>query len=110
MNQFLDLSTMSTIKEVLNSINQNNIDAFINHDLSFALSAKEDHDVVQPDVFTIRSYQQQLYQQGKGTNSIIYMETGCGKTLVILMLMFHQILKFKDKKVVFLTNTIELAK
>lgn len=30
-----------------------------------------------------------LYEQGRGNNSIIYLETGTGKTLVLVMLMWH---------------------
>lgn len=29
-----------------------------------------------------------LFEKGKGKNSIIYLETGLGKTLVIIMLMW----------------------
>jgi endoribonuclease Dicer len=66
--------------------------------------------------FEIREYQLELYKKGRGKNSIIYLETGTGKTLILIMLMWHQLNIQKNKKVitlfiylkqvVFLANTI----
>lgn len=41
--------------------------------------------------FTFREYQYEMFENGKGRNSIIYLETGMGKTLIIIMLMWHQL-------------------
>jgi len=30
-----------------------------------------------------------MYEKGKDKNSIIYMETGTGKTLILIMLLWH---------------------
>ena len=48
----------------------------------------------------------ELYEKGIGKNSIIYLETGLGKTLVIIMLMWDRLIKFPQKKIVFLANTV----
>lgn len=57
----------------------------------------------------IRNYQQQLYEDATKENSIIYLETGTGKTLITVMLVWHYLCKEPNKKVVFLANNISLV-
>ncbi|CAD8120142.1 unnamed protein product [Paramecium sonneborni] len=71
----------------------------------------EDDDTIADTIeeFEFRDYQIELYEKGIGKNSIIYLETGLGKTLVIIMLMWDRLLKYPKKKVLFLANTIQLV-
>ncbi|CAD8194784.1 unnamed protein product [Paramecium pentaurelia] len=89
------LSSISNNQEILN-----NTVRLIDEDDTIADTIEE---------FEFRDYQIELYEKGIGKNSIIYLETGLGKTLVIIMLMWDRLFKFPNKKIVFLANTIQLV-
>ncbi|CAK88583.1 unnamed protein product (macronuclear) [Paramecium tetraurelia] len=61
--------------------------------------------------FEIRDYQIDLFQKSKEKNSIIFLETGRGKTHIALMHIYYYIKKngFQNTKLVFLANTIQLV-
>lgn len=57
----------------------------------------------------MRPYQRTIYENAKNKNSIIYLETGTGKTFISLMLSYYYLRK-NDKKVIFLANTVQLVR
>jgi len=60
---------------------------------------------------TLRSFQANLLNNSRDTNSIIYLPTGTGKTRIAICAMYYYLCKFgTDKKIVFLANTIQLVK
>ncbi|KAL4495065.1 hypothetical protein ABPG72_015765 [Tetrahymena utriculariae] len=65
-------------------------------------------------IYEIRNYQKELFKNSYNKNSIIYLETGAGKTMVATMLInyFFQKQKKADKKkkIIFLANTVQLVK
>ncbi|CAD8179435.1 unnamed protein product [Paramecium pentaurelia] len=63
------------------------------------------------EIFELRDYQIDLFQRSKEKNSIIFLETGRGKTHIALMHIYHYIKKngFQNTKLVFLANTIQLV-
>ncbi|CAD8115305.1 unnamed protein product [Paramecium sonneborni] len=97
LSQFIDqmLASISNNQEILN----NNV-CLVEDDDTIADTIEE---------FEFRDYQMELYEKGIGKNSIIYLETGLGKTLVIIMLMWNRLLKYPKKKILFLANTIQLV-
>ena len=59
----------------------------------------------------LRDYQMLLFEKSKGKNSIIYLPTGTGKTMVAITAMYYTLCKEgEERKVVFLANTIQLVK
>lgn len=52
-----------------------------------------------------------MFKNSLDSNSIIYLPTGCGKTLVSILAMHYYFMKYgTDRKIVFLANTITLVK
>lgn len=59
----------------------------------------------------VKPQQEELFKNSLDRNSIIYLPTGCGKTLVSILAMHYYFIKYGfEKKVVFLANTIQLVK
>ncbi|KAL4450789.1 hypothetical protein ABPG74_011631 [Tetrahymena malaccensis] len=65
-------------------------------------------------IYEIRNYQKELFRNSYNENSIIYLETGAGKTMVATMLINYFFQKQKKvqqkKKIIFLANTVQLVK
>lgn len=64
--------------------------------------------------FGKRIYQEQIFDNSINRNSIIYLDTGTGKTFISIMLIYFYLKRaelFPDepKKIMFLVNTIQLA-
>jgi endoribonuclease Dicer len=60
---------------------------------------------------TLRDFQTTLFQNSRNRNSIIYLPTGTGKTRVAIASMYYYLCKEgKNKKIIFLANTIQLVK
>ena len=63
------------------------------------------------ETIKLRDYQMLLFEKSKGKNSIIYLPTGTGKTMVAITAMYYTLCKEgESRKVVFLANTIQLVK
>lgn len=66
-----------------------------------------------PKIQSIREYQDEIFVKSLNMNSIIYLETGTGKTLVSAMLIYYYLKKFQckrnQKKIFFLANTTQLV-
>ena len=59
----------------------------------------------------LRDYQNILFKNSKNRNSIIYLPTGSGKTMVSIASMYYYLCREgENKKIVFLANTIQLVK
>ncbi|CAK63262.1 unnamed protein product (macronuclear) [Paramecium tetraurelia] len=98
-------SLSSLVDQMLSSISNNQ--EILNNKVNLL---EEDDTIVDTiEEFEFRDYQIELYEKGIGKNSIIYLETGLGKTLVIIMLMWDRLFKYPDKKIVFLANTVQLV-
>ncbi|EDK31487.2 dicer-related RNase III protein Dcr2p, putative (macronuclear) [Tetrahymena thermophila SB210] len=65
-------------------------------------------------IYEIRNYQKELFKNSYSKNSIIYLETGAGKTMIATMLINYFFQKQKKapqkKKIIFLANTVQLVK
>lgn len=58
----------------------------------------------------IRKYQNQIYHLAKNRNGIAVLETGTGKTVIAISLIAYHLNKFLlEKKIVFLTETVQLC-
>ncbi len=59
----------------------------------------------------LKEYQRTLFRNSINRNSIVYLPTGAGKTLVSILAMYYYLCKLADtKKIIFLANTIQLVK
>ncbi|RKP20354.1 P-loop containing nucleoside triphosphate hydrolase protein, partial [Rozella allomycis CSF55] len=56
-----------------------------------------------------RDYQRKLFTYSLNNNSIVWLPTGSGKTLIALMLLKHYIVKDMKKKCFFLVPTVALG-
>lgn len=57
-----------------------------------------------------RKYQHQIYHLAKNRNGIAVLETGTGKTVIAISLIAYHLNKFRlEKKIVFLTETVQLC-
>ena len=61
------------------------------------ISQNEKH-IQEAKAFTLRAYQLEIFKNAKDRNSIIYLETGTGKTVISIMLMNYYLKKFEFKK------------
>jgi len=61
--------------------------------------------------FSMRNYQKAIYEKmvTKNKNTIIFLETGSGKTIISILIIAHYLEKCTDKKVLFLANTQNLV-
>ena len=58
-----------------------------------------------------RDYQNEIYENAKDKNGIIFLETGTGKTFISLMLSCYYLHKTnRTKKIAFLANTVQLVR
>lgn len=66
------------------------------------------------EVKQIREYQQEIFEKCRGKNSIIYLDTGTGKTFIAMMLAYHYLdlsrKMNKPQKIVVLANTVQLVR
>lgn len=82
---------------------------FLDNDDQFKEIYGEDQEVKQ-----IRDYQQEIFEKCRDKNTIIYLDTGTGKTFIAMMLAYHY-LDFsrkmnKTQKIVVLANTVQLVR
>jgi len=60
----------------------------------------DDPDISEEDQkFTFREHQIYFYEKSKDQNSIVFLETGTGKTIIAIMLIWHHLTKYPGKKV-----------
>lgn len=55
-------------------------------------------------IYEIREYQKEIFENCKDKNSIIFLETGTGKTLISIMLIDYYLKKHSFLKKVFILN------
>lgn len=61
----------------------------------------EEVDHYKETIQEIREYQKEIFENCKEKNSIIFLETGTGKTLISIMLIDYYLTKFRSEKKVY---------
>lgn len=68
---------------------------------------QEEYDNYKEEINEIREYQKEIFENCKDKNSIIFLETGTGKSLISILLIDYYLKKHKkEKKVLLFINSI----
>lgn len=89
---------MNTNKEE-DDIAQTKVKRIRRNKVKASLSLEEEEGTeIREEILEIREYQKEIFENCKEKNSIIFLETGTGKTLISILLINHYLLKYKDTK------------
>ena len=59
---------------------------------------QEEYDDYKEEISEIREYQKEIFENCKDKNSIIFLETGTGKSLISILLIDYYLKKHKKEK------------
>ncbi|KAM3141828.1 hypothetical protein pb186bvf_006150 [Paramecium bursaria] len=104
-----EIKNVQNIQTDYESFTDDLLDQIHNQDVILQECKKIELEIKNDEEIVYRDYQLDIFDKAKDQNSIIYLETGMGKTLIMIMVMWQKLKKNPNKRVLFLANTIQLV-